>query len=233
MEEQLAHHIDHQPLVQINAGSDLLIEIPEMNLRIKSLMVGIDHDEFVLAKLSPNDLGDDFRSEEIEEKPVTIMYRYGDVVYRFKTTLLNEVTEPARLFFFRYPEEVDELGARNKTRHACHVPAQTMFGNDIVDMDILDLSKEGCLCAIKTHSKKDDEPFFEQMQVDIKVDILVNFPVTNEPLNLSGKIRNISRGIDKVKLGIVFDEANPAVKSKVADFLAVVQETQEKEIPDI
>jgi c-di-GMP-binding flagellar brake protein YcgR len=225
MEKQLAHHIDHQALVPINAGADLLIEISDMNLRIKSMMVGIDHDEFVLAKLSQNDLGDDFDSETIKEKPCTIMYRHGDVVYRFNSTLLNEVTEPARLFFFRYPEEVDELGARNKTRHSCHVPAQTMLGNDIIDMDILDLSKEGCLASIKTHTKKNDEPFFDQMQVDIKVDILVNFPVTNEPLNLTGKIRNISRGIEKVKLGIVFDESNPAVKSKVADFLAKVQES--------
>ncbi|MEE9542656.1 MAG: PilZ domain-containing protein [Thermodesulfobacteriota bacterium] len=233
MEEQLAHHRDHQALVQVNAGTDLVIEISDLNLRIKSMMVGIDHDEFVLAKLSPNDLGDDFRSETIEEKPVTIMYRHGDVVYRFNTTLLNEVTEPARLFFFKYPDKIDELGARNKTRHACLVPAQTMLGNDIVDMDILDLSKEGCLCSIKAQAKKNDEPLYDQMQVDIKVDILVNFPVTNEPLNLSGKIRNISRGIDKVKLGIVFDDSNPAVKSKVEEFLACVQEASKAEVPEI
>lgn len=216
-----------RPRLPIRLGSEILIEISNLNLRIKSVLVGMEHCQYILAKIFQKDLIGNFRSEMVKESPIRIMYLHNDIVYRFETAILNVVSKPARLFFFDYPKKIEKLGLRKKNRHACTVPAQTMLGNDIVEMVILDLNNDGCLCDIKTDTEK-GKKLYGQMQVNKKIDIIVHSPITNERMDLAGIIRNISKDVDRIKLGIMFDAVEPAARKKVADFVAAVQEARDK-----
>lgn len=213
------------PHIPLGIGSEILIEIANMNLRIRSTLVGLEHGNYILAKIYQKDLVGNFRSESIKDSPIEVMYLHDDIVYVFQTSILNIVSEPSRLFFFKYPDKIEERGLCNKTRHGCFVPAQTMLLNNIVEMVILDFSNDGCLCAIDVTAEKGNK-FYRKIQVDKKIEIVVNFPVTNESLKLPGIIRNISKDVDRIKLGIMFHGVDPVVKAKVADFVAIVQTVQ-------
>ncbi|MBE9531904.1 MAG: flagellar brake domain-containing protein [Proteobacteria bacterium] len=214
-----------QVRVPLSLGSEILIQISNLNLRVRSVLVGMEHEKFILAKIFPRDLVGNFRSESIKESPIEIMYLNEDTVYQFHTKILSAISEPERLYFFDYPKIIEERGLCNKTRHGCFVPAQTMLVNNIVEMVILDFSNEGCLCAIDTATDKGSKLYME-IQVDKRIEIIVNFPVTNESLKLPGIIRNISKEDDRIKVGILFDGADPAVMAKVADFVSIVQTVQ-------
>ena len=223
-----------QGLIPIGAGSEIIIEISDLNLRIKSKLLGVEQNQYFIGKVFEGDLVGDFGSEAIKEHPIVVAYRSKDVIYQFNTRILNMVSDPARLLFLEYPKEVEERGARKK-RFDCNIPAQTMIGNEIVDVELIDFSKEGCQCIIEKRDAELDKKRYEQIVVDMKIDILVNSPVTNQALKLPGIIRNISKkgsisistGGIVIKLGIVFDEIemNPAVKQKIADFLDNIQKT--------
>ncbi len=210
------------PTIPLAMESEMLIEILDLNLRIKSKYVGVEEGQFVIVKIFDEDLTGDFNSETIKEHPVTAIFKDNEIVCRFEARILNVVSEPARLLFLEYPKDIEKRGPRKK-RHVCQIPAQTMLGNEIVDIDIIDLSSDGCLCTIAKTDFEKDKKRAEHMIVGKKADILVNFPVTNEALSLPGIIRNSSKG------GIIKTNCQPSAaawsncvsscKADIANFL--------------
>ena len=225
MLDDISNYNISQVRIPLTLGSEILLQISNLNLRVRSILVGMEHENYILAKIFPRDLVGNFRSESIKESPIEIMYLHEDTVYHFHTQILNVVSEPARLYFFAYPKVIEERGLCNKTRHGCFVPAQTMLENKILEMAILDFSNEGCLCSIDTTVEKGNK-LYREIQVDKRMDIIVNFPITNEALKLPGIIRNISKEDDRIKVGIMFDGVDQAIMDKVSDFVSIVQTVQ-------
>ncbi|MBI5492572.1 MAG: flagellar brake protein [Deltaproteobacteria bacterium] len=204
----------------INIGSELLVEIVSLNLRIKSLLVGMDEGRFILVKLSPNDLMGTFRSETVRESAVNVNYMHKGVVYGFKAEILNIVSTPSKLIFISYPKTILEQKVVTTSRHECILPAVTMFGNELVEMVILDISKEGCRCAIKPPPK--DEYLFNLIQVNKKMEIKAQFPGSAEKIALVGTIRNISKDPDKIVVGVMFEKMPEEVKAKLDKFISLI-----------
>ncbi len=217
---------DNPPELPITLGYELLIEIPDLEARVKSLVVGMEHDKYIIAKIPTNDLIGVFNREEITKSHVTVMYRYKGAVYSFGTTIQNVVNFPDRLLFLKYPREVNEHCIPEKIRHKCNLPCQTMLGNDIVEMVIVDISQNGCQCEMKTVGE-DDKGIYELIRVDYRIDIMARFPGFEERYDLSGIVRNVSKETDKIRFGIMFDQMPPAVKDGVEAYLASISEAVE------
>lgn len=201
-------------------GSDLLVDIVTLKLRIKSKMVGMEPGQYIIIKLSPNDLMGNFRSEMVRESPMIIRYLYKGTVYGFSSQVINVVSAPAKIFFVSYPNKIDEFNIMNKSRFSCILPAHTMFGNDIAEMVIVDISREGCQCVIKTASKND--PLYNLVQINKKIDIKAQFPGSEGKFDLVGKVRNISKDVDKITLGVMFEEMSPEFKAKLEHFISLI-----------
>ncbi len=205
----------------ITIGSEMLIEIVNLNLRIKSVLIGIDEGLFILARLSFNDLMGTFRSEAVRESPVNVKYMHKGVVYGFKAEILNMVSSPSKLMFVSYPKAIEEQKGNAASRHECILPAVTMFGNELIEMVIVDISKEGCQCAIKASVPK-NESLFGLIQVNKSIDIKAQFPGAADKIALVGKIRNISKDTDKIVVGVMFEEMPQDVKARLEKFTSLI-----------
>src|SRR3972149_1160646 len=98
---------DSFPLLPISLGSELLIEVPDKNLRVRNSFVGMEKGQFILAKIASNDLIGTFRSESIRAGELQISYLHDNTVYGFRAGVLNIVSSPARLFFLAYPRKIE------------------------------------------------------------------------------------------------------------------------------
>ncbi|MBI5970852.1 MAG: flagellar brake domain-containing protein [Deltaproteobacteria bacterium] len=229
----------------IPVGAEILIEFVNLNLRIKSALVGLDHGQFILAKIFQNDLIGTFRSEAIKVSPVIVRYLYKGTVYGFNTETLNVVTAPEKLLFFAYPKKIDETHPLASDRHECRLPAVTMLGNDIVEMTVVDISKEGCLCVIKTAGAKGDA-LYKLIQVNKPLEVKMQLPGERgnspeggktpnggnaplpEKLGVMGRVRNMSKGNDRIIIGVMFDGAGADVKAKISAFIALLPNAVKK-----
>lgn len=210
-------------LLPISFGTSMLVEIINLKLRIKSFMVGVEHGRYIIIKISEQDLIGNFRSEAVLESPMVVRYLHNGVIYGFKTSVLNVVSQPAKLFFVKYPESVEEFIVRTKSRYECVLPASTMFGNDIVDMIIVDISREGCQAMIKL-DEPGREALYELIQVNKKIEMRVQFPGSDGKFDLTGTIRNVGKEPEKIILGVLFEGFAPATKERLDKFLALMAE---------
>ncbi len=216
----------------IGVGSEILVEFVNLNLRIKSVLVGLDHDQFILAKIFQNDLIGTFRSEAIRVTPVIVRYLYKGIVYGFNTETINIVSAPEKLLFFKYPKKIDESRPLASDRHECRLPGVTMLGNEIVEMLVVDISKDGCLCVIKTAGVKGDA-LYKLIQVNKPIEVKMQLPgeggktpsggnaPAQDKLTVMGRVRNMSKGADRITVGVMFDDAGPEVKAKIGAFIAL------------
>jgi len=227
MEDKNIHNDYHPPHLPIFLDYELLIEITDLKSRIKSLLVGMKHNQYIIAKIFPNDLVGVFNSEGIKKSPILVMYRYKGAVYRFDTSIQNVVTFPDRLFFLKYPKEVKKFSIPEKIRHQCNLPSQTMLGNDIIEMAIVDISQNGYQCTINTSGEK-DEGLYELIHVDKRIDIMVQFKDSGERYDLVGTIRNVTKDVNHIQLGVMFGEMPPVVKKKVEDYIALISKAVKK-----
>lgn len=203
----------------LNVGSEVLLEVEALKLRIKCLLVGFETGQYIIIRLSPKDLIGSFRSEQLKSSQLLIRYLYQGAVYGFRAELLNAVSSPARLLVLSYPAKIEEY-VMQRARYECVLPAGTMIGNEIIDMVIVDISNEGCQSVIKTTPAK--QSLYNHMQVNKVLDIRVQFPGKEGTYKLSGRIRSISKGADRITLGLMFEGLAPVVAERIKEFISLV-----------
>ncbi len=197
---------------------DLIIEFAEMNLRLKGDLFGIENGHFILVKLSPCDFIGTFNSEFIKKNPVTVKYHLKDIIYGFESRVINVISVPLKLMFLTYPGEIKTYNHHVDARYLCFLPAMTMASNEIIDMTIVDISKEGFRCVIDISGRRDDS-LYQHMQINRDLDIRTNLPGVDGRLNFKGRVRNISKAMDKITIGIHFTEMDPEAKKKLDSYL--------------
>lgn len=211
------------PHIPVPIGSELIAEVPRLNLRLKISLLGMEKGQFLITKLFPQDLVGTFRNEAIRDSDMRMSFLHGDTVYGFETQVLNVVTHPTRMFFLAYPKKIEELRTRTNTRYECILPAVSMVGNEIVSMVIVDISKHGCQGIIRTSPGKDG-PSPRLFSVDKRLDLKVQFPGNEYKSNITGKIRTIATDADKIMIGIQFEAMGPLVGADFHNFISLVTE---------
>ncbi len=206
-------------LLPITIDADLIIEIVDLNLRIKSMLVGMENGDNVNAKIFANELIGRFRSVDVRDSPMVVGYGHKETIYNFSTAVMGVVSSPAKLFFLKYPEKIDSVSTREMARHGCEVAAQAMFGNDLVELSLVDVSRNGCQCVITPRSEK-EATLYSMMQVNKKMDIMARLPGTEGGCDLKGVIRNVGKDVKTITLGVRFEDVTAESRQRLESFIS-------------
>lgn len=215
------------PNIPVSLGGELLFEVSNMNLRIKTSLVGMEKGTFLLTKLSSSDLLGTFRSQSVRQSPTTISYLHDDVVYGFSSEVLSVVSNPSRLFFLSYPRKIEMLSARQDSRYECILPAVTMLGHEIVDMVITDISRDGCQGVVKNASVAGGV-LDNLTLVNKKMEMKVQFPGTDGACTLAGIVRTVNRDADRTMIGVKFQDTPQDSKVKLDLFISLIAEFKKR-----
>jgi len=101
-----------------------------------------------------------------------------------------------------------------------------MFGYQLIEMTVIDISEDGCLCAVK--ASPSDKALYESAQVNKQIELKVQLPGAGRA-DLGGMIKNVSKDDGKIHLGIKFEDITPAVRGKLQGFLAGMTEAEKKQ----
>ncbi len=214
-----AYSLKPYPHIPVAVGTVLHVEIVDLKLRHKSVLIGIENGRYLIAKLPNNDLSGSVRLQRAIRSQIIIKYVYNGFVYGFKTKVLNIISIPARLLFVAYPEEIEELSIRCDPRYECVLPVEIKIGDDVIEMVIVDISKTGCGCVIKTDAVENKKQMFESLNMDTKIDLKAQLPGTEPKLGLAGKIMHIYKDDHTITLGVLFEEMEPGVKTEFDKFI--------------
>lgn len=207
---------------------------PVINTRIKSALTGMVEGLFCLFRLSDKDLMGTFRSGSVTNSPVVVKFQHKDTVYSFNAEVLSAVSNPCKLMFVSYPSKLEETAVHPPERRECAIPAMAMLDNEIIEMTIVDISRDGCLSAITAPLSKGGDALFrmvqinKMIQINKPVDIRAEFPGTKERLGLRGRIKNMSKGTDKIMMGVMFEDMAPDVRKRLESMVSMVSNAVNK-----
>lgn len=209
----------------ITLGTELLIELVDFKQRIKSSLIGMENNRYLIVKLSSKDFDAGFTPEAVKQSPMIIRYLFRGSVYGFKTSVLHTISEPSRLVFVTYPQKIEEFNVRNNPRYQCILPAEIEYNGEAVEMVIVDISQKGCRCVVRTHSVKNREQFYSFIDIDREIGINVQFPGVEDKLRLASRVRNINKDNDRVIFGVLFEETEEEAAGKRLDsFISLISE---------
>ncbi len=222
MTKKDAHYFEPHNCMPISVGTELLIEIADLKLRLKSELIGIEDDEYLIVKLSHHDSGGGFKDKTIEQSPLVIRYVYKGSVYGFKATVLNIISKPAKLIFVSYPERIEECNVRTSPRYDCVLPAAATIGDASTELIITDISKNGCRCVIMTSMVKNKAKLYDTINMNSELELKVEFPGMEDKMILSGAVKNINKDEEEIMFGLSFAKMDAKAKVNFNKFIRLI-----------
>jgi len=212
--------------ILIELGSQLQIEIDGVTFRFKSVLVGMESDEYLIIKTPMVPSNAPFTSIKQKLFPgiqVIVRYLYKGTVFGFQSKLIEAISTPVRLLFVEYPKIVENYDLRSQERTDCFLPVKIKI-MDKEDKEehgaILDISERGCRCLIK--ALKDEK--LPSAQIDDQITLTCQFPGIEGEQVVSGNVKNISRDKRQMILGIEFHEIVARVKDIIAQYLSNIKQ---------
>lgn len=218
---------DPRSNLPIDMGTELIIEIVNLGLRVKGVLVGFEYGSYVIVRLSPRDLVGSFRSEEVLASVIIIRYLFKGSVYGFKTSIINTVSSPARMLFTRYPDKIEGMNIRANRRYSCILPVRATLGDDTYDGVIVDICMDGGRCVIRKPQTSDMDGLYRAIDANKAAGIKLNLPGVDRPLDIKASIRNISKDNDRVSFGASFGEMAQQDRSSLQTFISLITEAGE------
>lgn len=182
-------------------GTDLLVHIGGVETKLRSALIGIKPDEYLLIE-SPRVSG--IEETLYEGNKVTVIFMCGGTVYGFESTILNTVSNPSRLMFISFPENIQTHELREVQRVNCYIPAVISMDTDERTYQgiILDISRQGCSFNTVSVPTKSSHQF--KLGISVRLDF--QLPGNKKISTFHGKIQNLSMDEKIIGIGVQFDE---------------------------
>jgi len=204
----------------IELGTQLQIEFEGVAARLKTTLVGMEPDEYLIIKTPRAALFGGIKSKLFRGSQIVVRYLYKGTVFGFQSKLLEPIFTPKQLLLVEYPKIIEHYDLRSHERIDCFLPANIKIKDKERQGTILDITEKGCRYLIK--ALKGEK--FPSVQVDEQITLMCQFPGIEDEHVVSGKVRNIGREEQETVLGIEFHEITPEVQKIIAHYISTAKE---------
>jgi c-di-GMP-binding flagellar brake protein YcgR len=194
----------------ISTGTDLMVHIDGVELRLRSTLIGVKPGEYLIVEM-PKMSG--IETKVYDGNKVTVIFLSSGVVYGSKVTILSSIRNPSRLIFLSYPEEIERQELRQARRVECYIPATAKLENDDIDYVgvILDISPGGCRYSSMSIPKNKADLFQPEVKIDLRFQILG----AEGTQTFHGEIQNARNEHHRISLGVKFVNLNKTISDKI------------------
>jgi len=183
----------------LEIGIKLLIEFDNSDLTFHSILVGIEHEKYLLLK-APTPF-ESFARDKIEVGELIIKSLYKGTIYAFRSRLIAVISKPSRLMFIQYPEKIEHHELRAHKRFRCSIVAQALVDGTERGGIIENISMGGCRCTMETFPGENN---ISKTLLNEPLPFRCRFPGTPEEIRFTGKVRNAHPQPDEVSVGVEF-----------------------------
>lgn len=177
-------------------GSHLQLEIQEENLLLKSEMIGMEADKYLIAKVYQMN---DNQEALIRKNKIIVKYFHKNSVLGFQSNVISIISKPEKIVFFEYPKEIENFDVRVIKRTPCFLPVKLEIDQNIVEGAIIDINGTGCCCEIKDF-KITNEKTLNKISIHLRNSKL------KHGFTLLGNVKSVRHKKDKIYIGIMFVE---------------------------
>jgi len=149
------------------------------------------------------------------DDPIILRYVFHGNVWGFKTSIIKSFTNPFRLLFIDYPNQIERHGLRSCERADVVIQAQYSIMGKLLNAVIKDLSCSGCMLVLDSLTLE-GRAFMDDGQVGT---LSFTTDILKEKLTVNCKIIRIRSDKDKTELGLEFDTSDHETLDKIAQYV--------------
>lgn len=179
--------------------------------------MGLDPQNFLIMRIA---LPGEFKERLRPGTRLNIRYLSLGSEYGFTNEVIGHIELPFPLTFATYPDKVESLDARSRTRVCCFIPSTATMNEKSIKGTITDISTTGCRFVIKL-------PVSLQPRQVMLIDLIqLYFPIMGlQGLQaFQGKVRNTTIDKEKIAMGIEFCGLEEVLQKSIADYISNVAE---------
>ncbi len=198
--------------LDINLGSNLLINTGDMDISCTSVVVGQEPWSYIIIRTP--------RGTEIEQvlkkaRNLIVQYHSQDNSYEFQSSVLGSIADPFWLTFLSYPDTVEIAEIRKHLRTTCYLPVTANLEKYIVRGVISDISTAGCKFNIRVPGG------LQPKQIQLINELKLSFPTNIKKVNhdLNGNIRNTRVDNEKISFGVEFQHLNKEMMKRLKNYI--------------
>ena len=211
---QFKHEFTTDNSIPLNIGAQLEIESRKLGISLKSMLVGVLHDKYLIVTTPPpfNIVQEALHSEE----KIVIKYIHDGKLFMFKTILLKAIVDPHYLLFLGYPSIIHHHDFRSAKRAALFIPCTFKMPGSLVCRGVLlDISSEGVLLQVNTKNNQ----LLPNVVLNDHVRLRCLLPGFADEQDITGQVKNIRKDHIEAKIGIEFIQLQDSVQKKIEHYL--------------
>jgi c-di-GMP-binding flagellar brake protein YcgR len=186
-------------------------------LTITSELTGVEDDKYLMIKWPTVDPKVDASNLICKGNTVFVKYLREGVEFGFQSHILEVISNPAKLIFIKYPENTEVNVLREHRRVDCYLPASVSIADNKIKGAITDISRMGVLFVAEIPA---DDNTINQLETSNEIGLTFQLPGMQRELTIAVKLRSITKGKDKVLMGIEYGKMDVEIRIKLFDFLS-------------
>lgn len=203
--------------INIEMGSNLLINIQGIEGRLKSHLIGLIPSEFIVIKAPIGHSG--IREKFFEGNKVTVRYIQHGQAYGFESDIITLVTKPKTMLIIDYPIRISTVSLRKAERYDCYIPCSLEIEGESLSCTIMDISLTGCRCMVPELSAMTQKTMEKD---EISIRLKFESPSDNETIELPASIAYNADYKSVSKVGVAFNDLDDEAQRRlvrITDFL--------------
>ncbi|MBF0540521.1 MAG: flagellar brake domain-containing protein [Nitrospirae bacterium] len=198
--------------IDLDIGSQLIIEIKTGLNRIKSSFIGMESGEYIIIKIHKSHNLQNLHSLLYKGHPITVRYVDKGKVYGFITSVFYITYNPDKLIFLSFPDKIEEQNVRSHKRVVCSFASKISFYDVEFKGIVVDISKNGCRFNTVVDESANKETIGKNLNDFIlrcslspeKINLSLKLPGSKHNINIACKQRSMNKDNNIATLGLEF-----------------------------
>ncbi len=203
----------------IGIGTPLQIKIDGVEERLKSALVGMEIDEYLVMIAPVSTTFGSITQKFYEGNKITVQYLHGGTVFGFYSKIIGAINTPRKLLFIEYPNSIEKRHVRASKRVGCLLPATIEIHKKAHRGVIRDISEGGCLCLIRYEKDKT----LPSARVNSQIPLRFQLPGVEGELGTLVEVRGVKLDIEGKTFGLKFLELAPELQRQIAEFISYAE----------
>jgi hypothetical protein len=197
-------------------GMSLKIQIEGDKAQLETELIGTENDKLLTIKLPPIYTVTDTSRLIYKGNAIFVKYQRWGSLLGFKSQIIDFDLDNEKSITIDYPKKLENFELRKSKRIDCYLPVDVKVGSNMINGNIINVSKEGCLIAIDSEEIGDNKGF---MQIDAKLDINFHLPQAEEGINVVVAQRNLVVGNQGIRIGTEYIDMDSKSQADLNNFL--------------
>ena len=205
--------------IPIGIGTQLQIKIGGVEERLKSVLIGMDVDEYLVMIAPVSTTFGSIAQKFYEGNKITVQYLHGGTVFGFYSKIIGAINSPRKLLFVEYPNSVEKRNVRAAKRVDCLLPATIEIHKEAHRGVIRDISEGGCLCLLRYEKDKT----LPSARVNSHISLRFQLPGVEGEQSALVEIRGVKLDIEGKTFGLKFLELDPELQRQITEFISYAE----------